>query len=96
VSLVVARREQTIALLVDCLPDPLGDDRRIFVQSEQHRPLEALGASDDHANSTAKWIGSNPALVLFVDVPASSLDSGFNPLAACGRDPLESKMIRGI
>jgi hypothetical protein len=81
-------REHIILLLVDRLPDPFGDDRRILVQSEQHRPLEALWPSDDHPHSPTKCVGSNPALVLLFDVPASGLDSRFNPLAACGRDSL--------
>src|SRR6516225_6450131 len=83
-----SRREPAIPSLVDRLPDPFGDNRRIFIQSEQHRPLEALGASDEHPHSTTKWIGSNPALVLLFDVPAAGLDSRFNSLAACGRDSL--------
>jgi hypothetical protein len=74
--------------LVDCLPDPLGDDSRVFVQSELHRPLEALLPRDDQTYSAAKWIGSNPALVWLLDVPAPSLDSSFNLFAACGRDSL--------
>ena len=74
--------------LIYCLPDPLGDDRRIFVQSGQHRPLEALRPGDDHPHSASKWIGSNPSFVLLFDVPASSLDSSFNPLSTCGRDSL--------
>ena len=36
-------REHIILLLVDRLPDPFGNDRRIFVQREQHCPLEARG-----------------------------------------------------
>ena len=66
--------EQTILSFVDRLPDPFGDDRRIFVESEQHRPLEALWPGDDHSHSTMKWIGSNPSLVLLFDVPSSSLE----------------------
>jgi hypothetical protein len=83
-----SRSEPTMLSFVDRLPDPLGDDGRIFVQSEQHGPLEALWAGDDHPHSTAKWIGGNPSLVLLFDVPTSSFDSSFNPLAACGRDSL--------
>jgi hypothetical protein len=40
--------------LFDRLPDPFGNDRRIFIQSEQHCPLEALWPGDDHAYSTTK------------------------------------------
>ena len=81
---------------VDRLPDPLGDDARIFVQSEQHGPLEALWAGDDHPHSTTKWIGSNPSLVLLFDVPASGLDSRFNSSRRVAGIPLQLKMIRGI
>jgi len=47
-----------------------------------------MWASDGHAHSTTKWIGSNPSLALLVDVPATGLDSSLNPLAPCGRDSL--------
>ena len=50
--------------LIDCLPDPCGDYRRICAEIEQHRSLEAMWAGDDHAHSTTKWIGSNLSLVL--------------------------------
>jgi len=72
--------------LIDCLPDPCGDNRRICAEIEQDRSLEAMWAGDDHAHSTTKWIGSNPSLVLLFDVPASGLDSSLNPLAARGSD----------
>ena len=91
-----SRREPTILSFVDRLPDPFVDNRRVFVQSEQHRPLEALWASDDHPHPATKWIGSNPSLELLFDVPASSLDSSFNAFAAFGRDSLQSKTITGI
>ena len=42
-----------------------------FVQSEQHRPLEALLAGNDHPQSATKWIGGNPALVGFSNVLAA-------------------------
>ena len=90
-----SRREPTILSLVDRLPDPLCDNRRIFVQSEQHRPLEALWGGDDHPHSASKWIGGNPPLLLLFDVPASSLDSSLNPLAACGRDSLAVEDEKG-
>jgi hypothetical protein len=57
-----------ILSLFNRLPDSLGDDRRIFVQSEQHRPLEALWASNDHPQCATKWISSNPALGLLFEV----------------------------
>ena len=38
-----SRREPTILSFVDGLPDPFGDNRRIFVQSEKHGPFEARG-----------------------------------------------------
>jgi hypothetical protein len=60
----------------------LGDNGRIFVQREQHGPLEALRPGDDHLHFTTEWIGSDPSLVLLFDVPASGLDSSFNLLAA--------------
>jgi hypothetical protein len=91
-----SQREPTIPSLVDRLPDPFGDDRPIFVQSEQHRPLEALWASDHDPHSTTKWSGGNPSLVMLFEVPSSGLDSSFNPLAACARIPLQSKTRRGI
>jgi hypothetical protein len=85
---MVPGREPTIPSLVDRLPNPFADNRRIFVQSEQRRPLEALWPGDDHPHSAWKRIGSNPSLILLFDVPASGLVSRFNPLAACGRDSL--------
>jgi hypothetical protein len=87
-SVMESQREPTIQSFVDRPPYPFGNDRWIFIQSEQHRPLEAPWASDDHPHSTTKWIRGNPSLVLFCDVPASGLDGSFNPLAACGRDSL--------
>jgi len=90
-----SRREPTIPSFVDRLPDPFGNDRRIFVQSEQHCPLEALWASHNHPHSTTIWIGSNPSLVLLFDVPASGLDSSLNPLAVRGRDSLAVEDEKG-
>jgi hypothetical protein len=94
-SVVESRRKPTILSFADCLPDRLGDNHRIFVQSEQHRSLEALWTGDDHPHSTTKWIGSNLSLVRLFHVLASSLDSSFNPLPACGRDSLAVENGKG-
>ena len=75
-----------ILSLFDRLPDSLGDDRRIFVQSERHRPLEALWASNDHPHSASKWIDSNPAFVWLFDVLATGPRQ---PLMAPGKVPAE-------
>ncbi len=72
----------TILSLVARLPEALGD-RRILVQSDKQRPLEALWASDDQKYAATKWIGSNPALVWLFDVLATGFDGRLWPRKTC-------------
>ena len=74
--------------LFDRLPNPLGDDCRILVQSEQYHPLEALWASNDETHSATKWISSiQPSYGSLTCLPPA-LHGRFDPFSPCGGDSL--------
>jgi len=71
-----------------------GEDE-IRIRADDESDISTMGSGGELIPNAAQQeddsedrIKSNPSLVLLFDVPASSLDCNFNPLAACGRDAL--------
>jgi hypothetical protein len=89
-------REHIILLLVDRLPDPFGNDRRIFVQREQHCPLEALWAGDDTRTPPRNGSAAiHPSYCSLTCLPPASTAAAIRSRRVAGI-PLQSKTIRGM
>jgi hypothetical protein len=73
-------------------PDPFGNDRRIFCQSNtvRSKPFGPVMTT-----RTPPRIGSAAIHPSYCSLPATSLDGRFNPLPACGRDSLAVENEKG-